>query len=113
MPRRCGCTVAKGGIPPVGVMLEERVQRNNFIANTFDGDLFSLGFSLASQQTVLPVFVKNLGGNNFHLGLIPVLWTAGVNFPQIFIAPYAERFALKKPLFLKTALFQRLPWLIL
>lgn len=61
----------------------------NFAANVCDGALFSLALSLVSQQTLLPVLVKKMGGNNVAVGLIPVLWTAGFNFPQIFVANFA------------------------
>jgi len=85
----------------------------NFFANVLDGALFSLGLSFGSQQTILPVLVKDIGGGNVALGLIPVVWTFGFNAPQFLIAPLARRTARKKPLLLKTAVFQRIPWLML
>ncbi len=85
----------------------------NFIANVFDGALFSLAMSLVSQQAVLPVFVQHIGGGNVAVGLIPVLWTFGFNFPQVAIASYAQRLPRKKGLLLRTAMGQRIPWLLL
>lgn len=85
----------------------------NFAANVCDGALFSLALSLVSQQTLLPVLVKKMGGSNVAVGLIPVLWTAGFNFPQIFVANFAQRFDRKKNFVLITALAQRIPWLLL
>ncbi len=85
----------------------------NFAANVCDGAVFSMAMSLVSLQTVLPVFVKKIGGSNVAVGLIPVLWTVGFNFPQIFIAGYTQRFARKKKLVLATAMLQRTPWLLL
>lgn len=78
-----------------------------------DGALFAFAMSFVSLQTVLPVFVKKMGGSNVAVGLIPVLWTIGFNFPQILIVNYAQRAPLKKKLMLKTALAQRIPWLLL
>ncbi len=78
-----------------------------------DGALFAFAMSLVSQQTVLPVFVTSIGGSNISVGLIPVLWTFGFNFPQILIASHAQRAAFKKPLLLKTAIGQRIPWLLM
>jgi hypothetical protein len=92
---------------------QRAVLKWNFAANVCDGAIFSLALSFVSQQTVLPVFVKKMGGNNIAVGLIPVLWTAGFNFPQIFIANFAQRFDRKKNFVLFTALAQRLPWLLL
>jgi MFS family permease len=87
--------------------------KHNFTANVMDGGLYAFAMSMISIQTVLPVFVKSVGGSNVAVGLIPVIWMAGLNFPQIFIAGYVNRFAYKKSLMLKTGLIQRLPWLLL
>jgi len=91
----------------------DRTVRWNFVANIMDGALFAFAMSFVSQQTVLPVFVRAIGGGNIAIGLIPVLWTFGFNFPQILIAGHAQRQRRKKPLLLKTALGQRIPWLLL
>jgi MFS family permease len=87
--------------------------RWNFFANVMDGTFFAFGLSFVSQQAILPVIVKNIGGGNIAVGLIPVVWTLGFNFPQMLIVPLARRTLGKKPLFLKTALIQRFPWLLL
>jgi len=63
--------------------------------------------------TVFPVLVKKIGGSNLAVGLIPVIWIIGFNFPQILIANYASRQPFKKPLMLKTAFIQRLPWFVM
>jgi MFS family permease len=88
-------------------------RRRNFLLNVLDGGIFALGMSLISQQTILPVFVKNIGGTNIAVGLIPVLWMLGFNFPQIFFAHFAQRVEFKKKLMLETGLIQRVPYLIL
>ncbi|HXX64392.1 MAG TPA: MFS transporter, partial [Bacteroidota bacterium] len=85
----------------------------NFVANVFDGALYFLALTLISQQAVLPVFVRNIGGGNVALGMIPVVWTFGFNFPQVVIAPHAQMLRRKKPLLLQTAIGQRIPWLLL
>ena len=85
----------------------------NFFANVMDGALYAFGLSLVSQQTVLPVLVKNIGGGNVAVGLIPVLWIFGFNVPQIFIAGRAELLKRKKSLLLWTSMGQRLPWFFL
>ncbi|HPG83431.1 MAG TPA: MFS transporter [bacterium] len=90
-----------------------RVLRHNFFANMMDGALYAFGLSFASQQTVLPVFVQKIGGGNVAIGLIPVLWMLSFNLPQILIASHAQRQRHKKRLLLKTAMGQRLPWLLL
>jgi MFS family permease len=92
---------------------EEPYVKRNFFANTFDGALYSFAMSFVSLSTVMPVFVKNVTGSNIFVGLIPVLWTLGFNFPQILMANYVRRLPFKKPLLILTALGQRLPWLFL
>ena len=93
--------------------IEDPVAQRNFTANVMDGALFALGMSFVSQQAILPVFVKAIGGGNIAVGMIPVLWTFGFNFPQVFIARYAQRAREKKSLLLLTAMAQRMPWLLL
>src|SRR5262245_46502716 len=92
---------------------EQRLVRWNFVANVCDGGLFAMAMSFVSLQTVLPVFVKKIGGSSVAVGLIPVLWTVGFNFPQIFVANFGQHFVHKKPLVLATAMLQRIPWLLL
>ena len=88
--------------------IEDQTVRRNFAANVMDGAFFSLAMSFVSQQALLPVFVKAIGGGNIAVGLIPVLWTFGFNFPQVFIARNAQRARDKKSLLLLTAMGQRL-----
>lgn len=87
--------------------------KRNFFLNVFDGAVFSFAMSFVSLQTVFPVLVKKVSGSDFAIGLVPVIWAAGFNFPQIFIANYVRKIGFKKPLMIKTALGQRLPWLLI
>ena len=97
--------------PEVG---EKRgVLRKNLVANIVDGGMYAFGIGFVSIQTVIPVMVKHISGSDFAVGLVLVLWTAGFNFPQIFIANHAQRFPYKMRLFLQTAFLQRVPWLLL
>jgi len=89
------------------------VLRQNVVANIVDGGMYAFGISFVSLQTVVPVMVKHISDSDFAVGLVPVLWTAGFNFPQIFIANHAQRFPYKMRLFLQTAFLQRVPWLLL
>ncbi|MCX6143625.1 MAG: MFS transporter [Ignavibacteriales bacterium] len=89
------------------------VLRQNVVANIIDGGMYAFGISFVAIQTVIPVMVKHISGSDFAVGLVPVLWAAGFNFPQIFIANHAQRFPYKMRLFLRVALVQRVPWLML
>lgn len=87
--------------------------RFNFIANALDGALFTFAMSFVSMVTVFPVLVKKAGGSNIAVGLIPVFWTFGFNFPQILAVNRVRKAGRKKRIVLKTAIGQRLPWLFL
>jgi MFS family permease len=87
--------------------------RLNFSLNLIDGALFVFALSLVSMITVFPVLIKKVGGSNLAVGLIPVIWIVGFNFPQVFIANHTIRQPFKKSLMLKTAFIQRIPWLTL
>ena len=89
------------------------VLRQNVVTNIIDGAAYAFGISFVAIQTVVPVMVKHISDSDFAVGLVPVLWTAGFNFPQIFIANHAQRFPYKMRLFLQTAFLQRVPWLLL
>ncbi|HKB85735.1 MAG TPA: MFS transporter [Ignavibacteriaceae bacterium] len=91
---------------------DEQVKRNFFL-NVSDGSIYSFAMSFVSLQTVLPVFVKKISGSDIAVGLIPVIWSVGFNFPQVFISNHVRQLGYKKPWMLKTALVQRIPWLIL
>lgn len=87
--------------------------KQNFFLNVFDGSIYSFAMSFVSLQTVLPVFVKKLSGSDIAVGLIPVIWSVGFNFPQVFVSNHVRKLGYKKPWMLKTALLQRIPWLLL
>ncbi len=87
--------------------------KKNFFLNVFDGSVYSFAMSFVSLQTVLPVFVKKISGSDIAVGLIPVIWSVGFNFPQIFVSNHVRKLGYKKPWMLKTALVQRIPWLVL
>ncbi|MFZ2324340.1 MAG: MFS transporter [Ignavibacteriaceae bacterium] len=91
----------------------DAVVKRNFYLNLFDGAIFSFALSFVSLQTVFPILIKKVSGSDFAIGLIPVVYTAGFNFPQIFVANYVRKLPYKKPWMLKTALGQRLPWLLI
>ncbi len=91
---------------------DENVKRNFFL-NVFDGSVYSFAMSFVSLQTVLPIFIKKISGSDIAVGLIPVIWLVGFNFPQIFVSNHVRRLGYKKPWMLKTALVQRIPWLVL
>jgi MFS family permease len=97
----------------IKTQFDDATVKRNYRINIADGAMFSFAMALVSQQTVIPVFIKSVGGSSIAIGMIPVIWTIGFNFPQILIANYASNQPYKKPLLLITGIFQRLFWLAL
>lgn len=65
--------------------------RTNIKMHLFDGSLYVLGMSVVSVQTILPVFIKELGGSPLSIGSVQVLWTIGQNLPSMFVAHYIQQ----------------------
>lgn len=87
--------------------------KRNFILNVFDGAIFAFAMNFVALNTIIPVYVKKIGGTNLAVGLIPVIWAIGFHLPQILTANYVRKRSNKKKIMMVTALAQRLPWLLL
>jgi Sugar phosphate permease len=87
--------------------------KSNFIFNTIDGAMYSLGMILISFNTIFPVFLRKLGGTNLLISLIPFITIAGSSIPQLFAAHYVKGLGRKKPYVVLFGLLQRLPWVII
>ncbi|PLS78848.1 MAG: hypothetical protein CYG59_16295 [Chloroflexi bacterium] len=87
--------------------------RRNFVANFVDSMFFSLALAFASLTTIVPVFIRELGGSPLIIGLIPGLVQAGQMLPPLFAAPYIAPLERKLPFLLKMTLGERLPWPLL
>ncbi|MGA9406478.1 MAG: MFS transporter [Bacteroidota bacterium] len=65
--------------------LDSPTLRSNLRAHIMDGALYGLATSFISFNTILPVFIQQVGGGVIAIGSVPVLWTIGLNFPQIIV----------------------------
>lgn len=88
-------------------------QRVNFLALAVDATGWWLGMSFISFATILPLFIRHLGGNNTVVGLIPSLWSLGILLPQILVARRLERKPYVKGYTFTLAILERLPVLVL
>jgi hypothetical protein len=90
-----------------------RHARWNFNVNLIDIAFITLGISLVSRETVMPVLVSSLTDSKILLGLIPAIYGMGIYLPQLFMANFTERLRYKKPF---VAYFggvgERLPYLL-
>ncbi|MEZ4663556.1 MAG: MFS transporter [Caldilineaceae bacterium] len=88
------------GAAPATVNNDEFVRRNlrwNFGVNLQDIIFITLGLSLISRETVMPVLVRQLTDSKIAIGLIPAVFALGFYFPQLFSANFSERLRYKKP----------------
>ncbi|MBD3344051.1 MAG: MFS transporter [Chitinivibrionales bacterium] len=97
-------------------------QYNNFVKkhlkwnltfNILDGSTFLCGMIFIAFDTVLPVFIKRLGGSNFLVGFLPAAFILSTNILPLAIANYTERMERKKKLVLILGTIMRAPWLLL
>ena len=72
-----------------------------------DGALFGLAMSFVSFNTILPVFIQQVGGSDVAIGSVPVLWTIGLNFPQVIVVRLTNSRNQMKPLVLRFGLLNR------
>lgn len=87
--------------------------RWNFAVLGGDIAFFTLGLSISSAQTILPLFVHHLTSSNESVALISAVRNLGVYGPQLLVAPLIERLRRAKPLILGVTVFERLPFLLL
>jgi MFS family permease len=87
--------------------------KRNFAANFLDVLFFSLGLAFASLNTIMPVFIRQLGGSALVVGFVPAIVQTGQLLPPLFAAPYIAPLPRKLPFLLKMTLGERLPWPLL
>jgi MFS family permease len=87
--------------------------RWNFLVLGGDIAFFSLGLSISSAYTVLPLFVHHLTPENVAVALIPAIRALGVYGPQLLVAPLVERRSRMLPFILRATIPERVPYLVL
>jgi MFS family permease len=86
--------------------------RQNIHAHIWDGALFGLAMTFVSVQTILPVYLQEIGGSMIVIGSVPVLWNIGMNLPQIFFLRFTHRADVAIPALLRYGLLHRVMFLI-
>jgi MFS family permease len=87
--------------------------KRNFAANFLDVSFFSLGMAFGSMTTIVPLFIRELGGSNLLVGMVPAIVQTGFVLPPLFVAPYVSRLRRTLPYVLRVTLGERIPWFIL
>jgi MFS family permease len=86
--------------------------QRNFLMHCLEGGFYMAGLVFISLETVLPSFVKHLGGHSWLIAVMPVLLQATFNALGVFIAPLVERMHRFKTFVCTFGALQRLPYLI-
>ncbi len=84
----------------------------NYILFSIDGGLYMGGMCFLSAETILPGIVKDLGGANWLIALMPVMMGLGWFLPPLFTAHIVERLHKVKRYTLLIGIFQRAPYVI-
>jgi MFS family permease len=71
--------------------------RWNMSVNLLDLIFFTLGVSIVSRETVIPLLVSKLTNSTIAIGLIPAISSLGIYLPQLLGASIAASMPLKKP----------------
>jgi MFS family permease len=102
-------------IEPAPVEAEELPAhwKRNFVANFVDVAFFALALAFASLTTIVPLYIRALGGSTLLIGLVPALVQTGFLLPPLFVAPFVGRLKRKLPYVLLMTLGERLPWVVL
>ena len=88
--------------------------RWNFGVNIIDITFITLGLSLISRETVMPVLVSTLTDSKLAIGLVPAMWSLGYYLPQLLMANVTERMTFKKPFVMFVGgLGERVPYLVI
>jgi len=87
--------------------------RWNFTVLGADIAFFSLGLSISSAYTLLPLLVHHLTTDNVAVSLIPALRALGLYAPPLLIAAHVERRRYAMPFILRVTLLERIPYLVL
>lgn len=102
------------GQPPMGKFAAwPAVMRWNFVVLGADMAFFSLGLSISSAYTILPLFVHHLTANPLAIALIPAVRNLGLYAPQLLVAPLVERRRHALPMILRLTILERVPYLFL
>ena len=86
--------------------------RRNFWMHCLEGGFYMAGLVFISLETVLPSFVKHLGGADQLIAFMPVVLPATFSMLGLFLAPLVERMHRFKPFVCIFGALQRLPYLI-
>lgn len=91
----------------------EKNLRYNYILGILNGGIFGFVDALASPSLTLALFVTQLGGSSFLVGLMSAIYNGGWFIPQFLVAHRLQRLPLKRPVYATAAFIRILCWLLI
>lgn len=92
---------------------DPKVLRHNLLIHIYEGVIFIFAMSFITVNTILPVLIERIGGNAIAVGSVTVLWTLGLNLPQLFFIRFFPHKGKVKPDVLRYGLIFRLNFIII
>lgn len=86
--------------------------RKNFTAHTIEGGLFMVGMAFVAGTTVLTVIIKEMGGPDWLIALMPIMMSLGMIIPQLGVAHLVEQMPRHKPIVVLGGVLLRIPYLL-
>lgn len=91
----------------------EKNLRYNYTIGLVNGAIFGFVDALASPSLTLALFVTQLGGSSFLVGLLAAIYNGGWFIPQFLVAHRLARLPLKKPVYKTAAAIRIVCWLLI
>jgi MFS family permease len=87
--------------------------RRNFLTNLAQDSFCYFGYGFISFETFLPIYISQFTTSKLLIGLVAASVSVGWLLPQLFVAPWVERMARKKPFVVRMAFIEKLFYLVL
>jgi MFS family permease len=91
----------------------EKNLRYNYTIGLFNGAIFGFVDALASPSLTLALFITQLGGSSFLVGLLSAIYNGGWFIPQFLVSHRLARLPLKKPVYTTAAVIRIICWLLI
>lgn len=91
----------------------EKNLRYNFTIGLFNGAIFGFVDALAAPSLTLALFVTQLGGSSFLVGLMSAIYNGGWFIPQFLVSHRLQQLPLKKRVYMSAAFIRIVCWMLI
>jgi MFS family permease len=91
----------------------EKNLRFNYILGLFNGAMIGFAEAVASPSLTLALFITQLGGSSFLVGLLSAIYKGGWFIPQFLVAHRLQRLPLMRPVYATAAFIRIICWLLI